>query len=72
MRTLQTYAKRNYITLVLCAVALIALVGSGLSSASGPKDYNSTSNLKDGRRLSGVAIDAGNKRYLRTGGGYTQ
>ena len=38
MRTIRTYAKRNYITLMLCSIALIAVVGSGLSSASGSKD----------------------------------
>src|SRR5215510_3742996 len=50
MRTLRTYTKRNYITLLFCSVALIALVGSGLSSASGSKDLISLSALNEGRR----------------------
>src|SRR5262249_41340907 len=38
MRTIRTFAGRNYLTLILCSVGLIALVGSGLSSASSSKD----------------------------------
>lgn len=51
MQKLRTFANRNYITLTLCSAALIAVVGSGLSSGSGSKDLSSLGSLKDGRRL---------------------
>src|SRR6266849_1923125 len=71
MRTLRTYAKRNYIALALCSAALIALAGSGLSSASGSKDISSLSGLNEGRRLtsSPTPNDVSTQVMNATGGG---
>jgi uncharacterized repeat protein (TIGR01451 family) len=71
MRTLRTYAKRNYITLMLCSVALIALVGSGLSSASGSKNRSSLSAVNGGRRLTSLPTpnDASTQVMNATAGG---
>jgi uncharacterized repeat protein (TIGR01451 family) len=37
MRPLRSFARRNYVTLAFCAVALLAFLGSGLYPASGSK-----------------------------------